>query len=71
MELPFPLLSDPPKDVIPLYDVARRIPFIPNKRFLYVIDKAGVIRGVFHHQIAFGPHENDVLEALRALNVDR
>jgi len=69
--LPFHLLSDPNKDVIRSYGVGRRIPFTPNKRVTYVVDKAGGIRGTFHHEIAFGQHKDDVLDALRALNQPR
>ena len=68
--LPFHLLSDPRKVVIRRYGVGRRIPFIPNKRVTYVVDKAGIIRGVYHHEIAFGQHKDDVIQALRTLNSD-
>ena len=70
LELPFHLLSDPHKDAIRAYGVGRRIPPIPNKRVTYVVDKGGTIRGVFHHEIAFGQHKDDVLGALRQLNAD-
>ena len=66
--LPYHLLSDVRKSVINLYDVTRLLPFLPNKRVTYVVDKAGVIRGVFHHEIAIGHHRDDVLGALREIN---
>jgi thioredoxin-dependent peroxiredoxin len=66
--LPYPLLADTDKNVIRLYDVRRRLPLLPHKRVTYVVSKAGIISGVFHHEIAFGQHKNDVLAELRALN---
>jgi peroxiredoxin Q/BCP len=67
LSLPYPLLSDPEKTVIRLYDVKRRLPVLPNKRVTYIVSKAGIISGVYHHETAFGQHKNDVLEGLRAL----
>jgi peroxiredoxin len=66
--LPFNLVSDPERRIIRQYDVQRRIPLLRNKRVTYVIDKGGIIRGVFHHELAIGSHRSDVLGALRALN---
>jgi peroxiredoxin Q/BCP len=68
LDLPYHLVSDEDKSVINLYGVKRRLPFLPNKRITYVVDKAGVIRGVFHHEIAIGHHRDDVLGALREIN---
>ena len=65
--LPYSLLSDPDKQVIRLYDVKRRLPLLPNKRVTYIVSKAGVISGVYHHEIAFGQHKSDVLGGLQAL----
>ena len=67
LNLPYPLLSDPDKGVIRQYDVQRRLPLLPSKRVTYIISKAGVISGVYHHELAFGQHKNDVLDGLRAL----
>ena len=66
--LPFSLLSDPDKKIMRLYQVARRITLIRNKRVTYLVNKTGVIGGVFHHEIAFGQHVPDVLAALRTIN---
>lgn len=66
--LPFHLLSDPDKSIIRAYGVGRRIPFIPNKRVTYIVNKAGAIRGVFHHELSMGQHKNDVLSALSQLS---
>lgn len=68
LDLPYHLLSDEDKSVITLYGVKRRLPFLPNKRVTYIIDKAGAIRGVFHHEVAIGRHRDDVLGALREIN---
>ena len=66
--LPYHLLSDPDKHAIRLYDVKRSLPLLPNKRVTYIVSKTGIISGVYHHELAFGQHKNDVLEGLRRLN---
>ena len=68
LDLPFHLISDPERRIIRLYGVRRRLPFLPAKRVTYVIDKAGVVRGVYHHELAIGRHRHDVLDGLHALN---
>jgi peroxiredoxin Q/BCP len=68
LNLPYHLVSDENKAIFSLYDVNRRLPFLPNKRVTYVIDRAGMIRGVFHHEISIGRHRDDVLAALREIN---
>ena len=37
-------------------------------RVTYLIDKAGVVRNVFHHEVRIGKHVDDVLEGLKALD---
>lgn len=37
------------------------------KRVTYVVDKEGIIRGVFHHELAIGKHLDDVLAVLRKI----
>jgi len=66
--IPFTLVSDPDRKVIGLYGARRRIGAGLTKRVTYLIDKAGVIRGVFHHELAIGRHHRRVLDALRAVN---
>ena len=67
--LPFPLVADPDRTVIKLYDVHRRgFGLPPTKRVTYLIDKTGVIRDVFHHELAIGRHKDTVLEALESIN---
>jgi peroxiredoxin Q/BCP len=65
--LPFPLIADPGRDIIRAYGVQRRLRFLPNKRVTYVIDKTGIVRGVFHHEIAIGKHVDEVIAGLRSL----
>ena len=67
LSIPFPLLSDSDKKVARLYDVARRMG-LGVSRVTYLIDKAGVIRDVFHHEVRIGKHVNDVLEGVKALD---
>ena len=67
-DLPFPLVADTEREVIRLYDVRRTFAIAPTKRVTYLIDKAGVIRNVFHHELAIGRHINDVLEGLKRIN---
>ena len=66
--LPFPLVADTERKVIRLYDVRRTFAIASTKRVTYLIDKAGVIRNVFHHELAIGRHKNDVLEGLKSIN---
>jgi len=68
LDLPYPLLSDPNKHVIRLYDVKRSLPLLPNKRVTYIVSKSGIISSVYHHELAFGQHKNNVLRGLRALS---
>ena len=68
LHLPYPLLSDSGKSIIQRYDIQRRLALLPDKRVTYIISKTGVIAGVYHHELAFGQHKNDVLEGLRLLN---
>lgn len=64
-ELPFPLITDPAGEIANLYGVRRRwLRLLRNKRATFVIDREGVIRGAFHHEIAIRQHVLDVLAAL-------
>ena len=67
--LPFTLLSDPDKKISRLYDVARRFG-LGVSRVTYLIDKDGVVRNAFHHEIRIGKHVEDVLKGLKALDED-
>ena len=70
LALPFGLVSDTNRRIIRLYGVGRRVPRLPNKRVTYVIDKTGIIRGVYQHELAFGRHKDDVLDGLREIAGD-
>ncbi len=65
-DLPFPLIPDPEKQIIKLYDAAGFLGFI-TARVTYVIDKEGVIRAVLRHDFSIGRHLPGVMEALRSI----
>lgn len=65
-ELPFPLVSDPDKRIIRLYD-ADGLLGLTTARVTYVIDKQGVIRAALRHDFQVGKHLPEVLDALRAI----
>ena len=69
-ELPFPLGADTERRVTRLYDAERMFRIGGAQRVTYVIDKDGVIRAAFRHELAIGRHRNDVLLALRRINRD-
>ncbi len=64
--LPFPLIPDPEKQVIKLYDAGGFLGFI-TARVTYVIDKEGVIRAAFRHDFSISRHLTGVIEALRSI----
>ena len=64
--LPFHLISDPEGRVMKMYDVQRRWG-LGASRITYLIDKAGTIRGVYHHEIRIKRHVRDVLAGLAEL----
>ena len=64
--LPFSLLSDSKKTISKSYDVGRLFGLM-LKRVTYVIDEGGIIRAVFHHELAVKRHVEDTLTALAAI----
>jgi thioredoxin-dependent peroxiredoxin len=66
--LPFPLITDPGREVHRLYEATGLIPWM-TPRLTYVIDKAGVIRAAIRHDYRVQQHVPEVLEALRTLEV--
>jgi peroxiredoxin Q/BCP len=64
--LGFPLISDATGHVRELYDVKSSLKLI-RPRITYVIDKQGVIRSAFRHDIAIAKHLSDTLDALEAI----
>jgi peroxiredoxin Q/BCP len=65
-ELSFPLISDADGRLSVLYDVKSALPLI-RPRITYVIDKQGIIRAAFRHDIAIGRHLSDTMDALESL----
>lgn len=64
--LPYNLASDRSGAVRRLYDVRRRFG-LGTSRFTYVVDGAGVIRSVYHNELAMKSHARSALEALEEL----
>ncbi len=69
-QLPFALIADPDRSLAKLYGVSRGLLGLsPTQRVTYLIDKGGIIRGVFHHELAITKHREDILEGLQKLNI--
>lgn len=64
--LPFPLIADPQRAIIRLYD-ADGIFGITTARVTYVIDRESVIRAALRHDLAIGRHLPEVLASLREI----
>jgi peroxiredoxin Q/BCP len=63
--LPFPLIADTGKALSRLYGAVRwEGPWPRVRRVTYVIDRAGIIRGVFVHELRISRHVADVLSVL-------
>ena len=66
--LPFPLVADTGRGLSRLYGAVRwEGPWPRAKRITYVIDREGIIRGVFHHELRIAKHVADVLSLLRGM----
>jgi peroxiredoxin Q/BCP len=66
--LPFPLLSDPGGAIAARFGATHLGGLLPlTKRVTFVADAAGVIRGVFHHELAIGRHVRKVRECLERM----
>lgn len=66
--LPYHLLSDTDGVIGKKYGVRFAAGFFRfNRRVSYVIDKEGVVRGVFRHEIMIRAHVRDVLACLEQL----
>ncbi|HEY5475395.1 MAG TPA: peroxiredoxin [Tepidiformaceae bacterium] len=61
--LPFPLIADPERRIITLYDARGLLKWMTN-RVTYVIDRGGIIRAAFRHELLIGRHTTKILEAL-------
>jgi peroxiredoxin len=67
-KLPFPLLGDEDKKICDSYGVLWPLIKLPQ-RITFVIDEAGVVQAVFHHEVQISRHLDDVrrfLEQRRA-----
>ena len=65
-QLEYPIIADEDGSLRALYEVTSSIPRL-RPRVTYVIDKQGMIRGAFRHDLAIGRHITDVLTTLQAL----
>jgi peroxiredoxin Q/BCP len=65
-ELPFPMIPDPDKRILRLYDTLAFGGFV-RLRVTYVIDRQGVIRAAIKHDLRIGQHVPDILDALEAI----
>ena len=66
--LPFPLIADSGRALSRLYGAVRwGGPWPREKRGTYVIDREGIMRGVFHHELRYTKHVADVLSLLREM----
>jgi peroxiredoxin len=62
-KLPFPLVSDEDKKICDAYGVLWPLIKLPQ-RITFVIDEAGVIQAVFHHEVQISRHLDDVRKFL-------
>ena len=60
----FPMIGDHDKKISKAYGTGRAIIGL-YKRVTFVIDKGGVVRGVFHHELAIDKHVDEVLAMFR------
>jgi peroxiredoxin Q/BCP len=66
--VPFPLIADTGRALSRQYGAVRwEGPWPRAKRVTYVIDREGIIRGVFHHELRIARHIADVLSVLRGM----
>jgi peroxiredoxin Q/BCP len=63
--LPFQMIADQDQKVMRDYQAAKK--GIVRPRITYVIDKEGVVRAAFRHDIAINRHISDTIEALKAI----
>jgi peroxiredoxin len=67
-EATFPMIGDESKEISRLYGVLR--PYLKlDKRVTFVIDRTGVIRGIFEHEFQISKHLDGVLHLLEALRL--
>lgn len=64
--LAYPIVSDADGRLRELYDVTTSLPMI-RPRVTYVIDKAGIIRGAFRHDLLVTKHISDAVRVLKEI----
>lgn len=65
--LPFPLIPDTDKRLSKMYD-ARGLFGLTTARVTYVIDKQGIVRGAFRHEVrGIGDHIQDAVRTLQEI----
>jgi len=64
--LPYPIISDEEGTLRRLYEVVSSLPLI-RPRITYVIDKQGIVRGAFRHDILVKKHALDALKVLEQI----
>jgi peroxiredoxin Q/BCP len=63
------LLADEQGEIAKAFGAAYLGGLLPlTKRVTFVIDGEGVIRGVFHHELAIGRHVDEVRRCLESLS---
>ena len=68
LKLPYDLVADVDGKLTALFEVKQLGGLLSRpKRVTYLIDKTGVVRGVFHHELSANAHVKDALEALQKL----
>jgi thioredoxin-dependent peroxiredoxin len=65
-KLPFILLSDKNKRVAGLYGVGKSMGILPG-RVTFIIDKQGIIRGIYSSQVSYQKHVDEALEVLKQI----
>ena len=67
-QLPFVLLSDPENIIIKAYGARWCYGLIPiTKRIVYILDKEGTVRGVFHNELDIQKGVEDAVACLHGL----
>ena len=61
------LLKDARRSIATAYGVPMPVLGRRIRRVTYVIDREGIVRGVFHHELQFARHADDALALVRTL----
>jgi peroxiredoxin Q/BCP len=66
-KLPFPLLADEKKEVRTLFGVPTNLFGLLPGRVTYIIDKSGIVRGIFNSQLNATQHIEEALKVVRGM----